>query len=119
MNKDKWISYNKALTALYQLEEIRSPEWGAKRFTTEDIETLLKDLAKELPYPEEENPKVNTGKTSSWRSLGHRMGYGKHPWSIDYKCKLCGYEQYTVLMPPPEYCPHCGAYMEEYELENG
>ena len=53
--------------------------------------------------------KENEGAHGEWISLGHRMGPMKHPWSEDYKCPFCGYEQYTVLSYPPESCPRCGA----------
>lgn len=51
------------------------------------------------------------GKVGTWQSLGHRIGYLKHPWSEDFKCSICGYEQYTLLFPPPDVCPKCGARM--------
>lgn len=56
--------------------------------------------------------KQNAGERGEWIPLGHRMGLMKHPYSLDYKCSLCGYEEYTLLMPPPDTCPNCGARME-------
>ena len=49
---------------------------------------------------------------SYWIPLGHRPGYLKHPYSEDFKCAACGYEQYTVLTLPPAVCPHCHAAMK-------
>ena len=52
-----------------------------------------------------------------WECLGHQIGYLKHPYSIDYRCSVCGYKLYTVFgCPPlPDRCPHCGAIMEGAE----
>ena len=44
-----------------------------------------------------------------WISLGHQIGFLKHPWSEDYRCSLCGYEAYTIGTPPPKVCPQCHA----------
>lgn len=51
---------------------------------------------------------------SEWIPLGHRIGLLKHPDSEDYKCPVCGYEQYTVYFKPPRYCPKCNS-----EMSNG
>ena len=54
-----------------------------------------------------------------WIPLGHRMGFLKHPDSEDFKCPVCGYEQYTVYMLPPKACPRCHTEMKtgfEYHL---
>jgi len=59
----------------------------------------------------DEEPINNFKKKGKWIPLGHRPGYLKHPWSEDYKCSLCGYEAYTILMEPPELCPNCHAEM--------
>lgn len=52
---------------------------------------------------------------AEWICLGHRIGYLKHPYSIDYKCSNCGYEEYTLLSYPPERCSKCRAYMKGKE----
>ena len=54
----------------------------------------------------------------NWIPLGHRPGYLKHPDSEDYKCPVCGYEQYTIYMMPPKRCPRCNSEMgngEDYK----
>ena len=53
------------------------------------------------------------GGDAEWISLGHRMGFCKHPYSEDFKCSQCGYEAYTIppLVGPPDVCPGCGARM--------
>lgn len=51
----------------------------------------------------------NSNKTGVWEPLGHRIGFGKHPLSEDFRCPLCGYEAYTVLNPPLNRCPRCNA----------
>lgn len=51
----------------------------------------------------------NQMKVGEWIPLGHRSGYLKHPWSEDFKCPFCGYEQYTLMMDPPNRCPKCWA----------
>jgi len=51
------------------------------------------------------------GESGKWIPLGHRMGVLKHPFSEDYRCSLCGYEQYTIFEYPPRECPKCGATM--------
>lgn len=53
----------------------------------------------------------NPDKKGEWIPLGHRPGYLKHPFSEDYKCSVCGYEQYTLFMGPPAQCPACGSSM--------
>lgn len=71
--------------------------------------------------PEPYFPKINKGKTGEWICLGHRIGFLKHPWSVDYKCPFCDHEEYTLLMGPPSECPHCGATLEqgrEQDAEN-
>ena len=50
---------------------------------------------------------------AEWICLGHRMGFCKHPDSVDYKCSNCGHEEYTLYFPPPDKCPNCGAQMEK------
>ena len=50
------------------------------------------------------NSDFNTDKHGHWISLGHRMGYLKHPYSVDYKCSECGYETYWFT---PNKCPQC------------
>ena len=35
----------------------------------------------------------NREKVGEWIALGHQIGMFKHPWSEDYKCPFCGYEQ--------------------------
>ena len=52
---------------------------------------------------------------AEWICLGHRSGYLKHPYSVDYKCSNCGHEEYTLLSPPPERCPNCRANMKGKE----
>ena len=39
-----------------------------------------------------------------WICLGHRIGKLKHPYSVDYKCSVCGYEAYWFT---PDKCPQC------------
>ena len=54
----------------------------------------------------------------NWIPLGHRPGFCKHPYSEDYKCPVCGYEQYTIYMMPPKRCPRCNSEMgngEDYK----
>ena len=53
-----------------------------------------------------------------WIPLGHQIGFGKHPWSEDYRCSLCGYEAYTLLSLPPDVCPQCHANNTIYKEEN-
>lgn len=53
----------------------------------------------------------NKGKTGEWVLLGHLMRPMDHPYSLWYKCSLCGYEEYTLFFPAPGRCPHCGADM--------
>lgn len=45
-----------------------------------------------------------------WICLGHQIGILKHPYSIDYRCSLCGYEAYTLFSLPPDVCPQCHAH---------
>lgn len=54
---------------------------------------------------------MNKKTKAEWICLGHRMGFCKHPYSVDYKCSNCGYEEYTLFFPPPDKCPNCGAEM--------
>ena len=54
---------------------------------------------------------MNKKTKAEWICLGHRMGFCKHPDSVDYKCSNCGYEEYTLFFPPPDKCPNCGADM--------
>ena len=58
-----------------------------------------------------EEQKPNVRKRGKWIPLGHRMGVCKHPDSEDFKCSLCGYEEYTLYFDPPGTCPRCGAKM--------
>ena len=53
----------------------------------------------------------NDEEQSHWISLGHQSGFLKHPYSEDFKCSNCGYEQYTIFNSPPDICPHCGQKM--------
>ena len=57
---------------------------------------------------------------AKWISLGHRIGFCKHPYSEDFKCSQCGYEAYTIppLIGPPDICPECGARMTMGEEEH-
>lgn len=57
-------------------------------------------------------------KHGHWIPLGHRMGVCKHPYSEDYKCSVCGYEQYTLMFAPPQVCPLCHSLMSEKEEKN-
>jgi len=63
----------------------------------------LEDLKKELMGLR--------GKEGYWIQLGHRMGTLKHPMSVDYKCSLCGFEEYTLFIDPPMECRNCGGVM--------
>ena len=63
------------------------------------------DLHISFKQPE---PKPNLFAT--WICLGHRIGFLKHPYSVDWKCSNCGYESYWVT---PSVCPNCGAKMDE------
>ena len=93
MNKDKWIQFDKAITALYKLEEYRSAEWGAKRFTTDDIETMLEVLAEDDVTP------IRHG---YWTLFGEHLGIKM------YQCSICkGLEH-----GKQNYCPNCGARMD-------
>lgn len=65
----------------------------------------------------EEHIFEGSGIIAKWIPLGHRSGFLKHPYSEDFKCSYCGYEEYTIFMPPPKMCPHCHAQMDE--VENG
>ena len=51
-----------------------------------------------------------------WISLGHVRGPLSHPYSETFKCSICGYEQYTLFMNPPNKCPHCKANMKMQEV---
>ncbi len=55
---------------------------------------------------------MNKKTKAKWVCLGHKMGFCKHPYSVDYKCSNCGYEEYTLLSSPPDKCPNCGAEMQ-------
>ena len=55
---------------------------------------------------------MNKKTNAEWICLGHRMGFCKHPDSVDYKCSNCGYEEYTLFFPPSDKCPNCGARMK-------
>lgn len=55
----------------------------------------------------------NREKVGEWIALGHQSGMFKHPWSEDYKCPFCGYEQYTLLTEPPNRCPICLAHLRK------
>ena len=47
-----------------------------------------------------------------WISLGHQMGFLKHPCSEDFKCSNCGYVLYSLFeLHHPKTCPECGAEM--------
>lgn len=60
---------------------------------------------------EREEVTGHDGESGKWIPLGHRMGVLKHPFSEDYRCSLCGYEQYTIFEYPPRECPKCRATM--------
>lgn len=51
-----------------------------------------------------------------WKCLGHVMGIGKHPCSLDFKCSVCGYIFYHLVFGPPDMCPQCGARMKRFEF---
>ena len=52
-------------------------------------------------------------KHAVWQPIGHRIGFCKHPDSVDYKCSLCGHEIYTLYdLGFLEICPNCGARMD-------
>ena len=53
-------------------------------------------------------PKPNL--SAEWICLGHRIGFLKHPDSVDWKCSNCGYESYWVA---PPVCPKCHAKMDK------
>ena len=55
---------------------------------------------------------MNKTINAEWICLGHRMGFCKHPDSVDYKCSNCGHEEYTLFFQPPDKCPNCGASMK-------
>ena len=54
-----------------------------------------------------------------WECMGHRIGFLKHPYSIDYECSNCRYEVYTLGGLPrlTKYCPQCGARMKNGEAD--
>ena len=47
---------------------------------------------------------------AEWICLGHRIGFLKHPDSVDWKCSNCGYESYWTA---PPVCPKCHAKMDK------
>ena len=55
----------------------------------------------------------NRNEVGEWIFLGHQIGPGKHPWSVDYKCPFCGYEQYTLMSNLPDRCPSCLAHLSK------
>jgi len=66
------------------------------------FEVVLKE--KVIPHSDE---------CGKWISLGHRSGLFKHPYSVDFKCPFCGYEEYSVpMLWIPENCMRCGAKLE-------
>ena len=54
---------------------------------------------------------------AEWIVLGHRMGSGKHPSSLDWECPICGYVAYTIFMLPPNVCPMCKTKMKEIKIK--
>ena len=93
---DKYIPLTKAITALYKLEEVRDAEWGAKRFTTEDIENLFEESVEEDVAP------IYHGKwlyfLSSWENIEY------------LQCSVC--KKNVKGKYKYKYCPNCGAKMD-------